>query len=118
MAASTPTDQTTMMKDILEALKTLQVNQIQLASTVDAISGRVNVLAGMKEIQKVAMPPAAVNVSSQKPESDGNQNDEQSVPESPSIPPTTIDAPGSPSQISSLGHATKAGTGTGRIILT
>jgi hypothetical protein len=117
MASSTPADQTAMMKEILEALKTLQVNQIQLSSTVDAISGRVNVLAGMKEVQEVALPPAAL-VPPKKPEPEEIIHDEHAVPESPSLPATAVDESGSPSQISALGHARKTSAGTGRIILT
>ena len=83
-----------MMKDILEALKILQVNQIQLSSTVDAISGRVNVLAGMKEVQEVALPLAAVALPS-KPEPEETIHDEPAVPESPSLPATAVDGSGS-----------------------
>jgi len=43
-----------MMKEILDALKNLEMNQVQLASNVDAITGRMNVLAGMKEVRDVA----------------------------------------------------------------
>jgi hypothetical protein len=117
MASSTPngTDQTATMKDILDALKTLQMNQVQLASTVDAISGRVNVLAGMKEVQEVALPPAAVSAPPKKAESDEIHHDEHAVPESPSLPATVVEGSG---QISTLGHARKTSTGTSRIILT
>lgn len=120
MASSTPngTDQTATMKDILDALKTLQVNQVQLASTVDAISGRVNVLAGMKEVQEVALPPAAVSAPPKKAESEELIHDDNAVPESPSLPATAIEGSGSPSHISTLGHARKTSTGTSRIILT
>ena len=119
MASSTTngTDQTATMKDILDALKTLQINQVQLASTVDAISGRVNVLAGMKEVQQAALPPAAISPPPKKTESDETHPDESTVPESPSLPATAIEGPGSPIQFSALGHGRKS-TGTSRIILT
>jgi hypothetical protein len=123
MASSTPPDQAAMMKDILEALKTLQMNQVQLASNVDAISGRVNVLAGMKEVREVALPPSALSLppptKKEEPNGDAHQ-DEHSVPESPSLPAADAagQGSGSPSQISTLGHARKTSTGTSRIILT
>lgn len=117
MSSSTPPDQATMMKDILEALKSLQMNQVQLASNVDAISGRVNVLAGMKEIREVALPPAALSPPPKRAETNEEANhDEHSVPQSPSIPATALDGEGSSSQVSS--HSRKTSTGTSRIILT
>lgn len=117
MATSTPTDQAAMMKDILEALKTLQMNQAQLASNVDAISGRVNVLAGMKEVREVALPPPSTPLQKTEP-TEELHHDEHKVPESPSLPAAAVDGSGSPSHISTLGHAKKASTGTSRIILT
>jgi hypothetical protein len=115
--SSTPPDQAAMMKDILDALKVLQMNQVQLASNVDAISGRVNVLAGMKEVREVALPPAALSVPPKKAESSIEpDHNEHSVPESPSLPATALDAEGSPSSVSA--HARKTSTGTSRIILT
>jgi hypothetical protein len=118
MASSPPTDQAAMMKDILEALKTLQMNQVQLASSVDAISGRVNVLAGMKEIRDVGLHPNEAIAPVKRAETEESHLDEQTVPESPSLPAITSDVPGSPSHISALGHTKKTSTGTSRIILT
>ena len=116
MSSSTPPDQATMMKDILEALKSLQMNQVQLASNVDAISGRVNVLAGMKEVRDVALPPAALGTPAPAKKAETTDEAEHSVPESPSLPPTALEGEGSPSQ--AVGHARKTSTGTSRIILT
>ena len=113
MSSSTPPDQAAMMKEILESLKALQMNQVQLASNVDAISGRVNVLAGMKEVREVA----SASTSSQPPKkAEPSEDAENSAPESPSLPPTVLDGEGSPSQ--NVGHARKTSTGTSRIILT
>lgn len=47
-------DQGLLMKEVLDSLKALQVNQTQLASTVEAIAGRVNILAGIKQVGEVA----------------------------------------------------------------
>jgi hypothetical protein len=112
MASSTPPDANAMMKEILDALKTLQLNQVQLASAVDAISGRVNVLAGMKEVREVA---ASTPPKKAEPVDDAVTLD-NSVPESPSLPATTLDGEVSTGLVST--HGRKTSTGTSRIILT
>jgi hypothetical protein len=117
--SSSLTDQTTLMKEVLEALKTLQVNQAQLSSSVDAISGRVNVLAGMKEVRDVAKTtPLSASPKKGEPVSgiDESRTPEYAkIPESPSLPATQIVGEPSPSDVS---HARKASSGTSRIILT
>src|SRR3954451_22642761 len=90
MASSTP-DQTAILKEVLEALKDLQVNQVQLASHVDAISGRVNVLAGMKEVRDVAEsdPSKAPRKTEAIPSiEEPTPHEEIKIPESPSLPAT------------------------------
>jgi len=114
MSSSSPPDQATIMKDILDALKTLQMNQVQLASSVDAISGRSNVLAGMKDVRDVASPPAPLATLPKKPEP--SDESDHPVPESPSLPATHIDTDHSPTQVSA--HTRTPSTGTSRIILT
>lgn len=44
-------DTAAVLQDILATLKTIQQDHSQLASTVDAINGRVNALAGVKQAQ-------------------------------------------------------------------
>lgn len=111
------------MKEVLEAVKALTVNQTLLASHVDAISGRVNVLAGMKEVRDVADTGAAA-APVKKIESLDDDDDQHSpasaaddvVPQSPSLPATQLEGgPSSPS--SALSHARKPSV-TSRIILT
>jgi hypothetical protein len=114
MASSAP-DQTALMKEVLDALQTLQMNQVQLASNVDAISGRVNVLAGMKEVRDVAIDPSSTPVKKIEPPSSADDSHHDDVmPESPSIPPTQLDGEASPSHVL---HARKPSV-TSRIILT
>lgn len=113
--ASSPTDQTALMKEVLEALKTLQMNQVQLASNVDAISGRVNVLAGMKEVRDAAESdsnkvPKKIETIPSVDES--QHHDETRIPESPSLPATQLQGEGA------LSHARKPSVSTSRIILT
>lgn len=117
MEMATPSAPEPLLKEVLEAIKALQLSQTQLSSTVDAISGRVNVLAGMKEVLDAAAsapstPPTKAAPSSSK--SDKGDGDED-VPESPSLPPAQmIDAGG----VVSTAHKRSPSAATTRIILT
>ncbi|RAL60185.1 hypothetical protein DID88_000807 [Monilinia fructigena] len=86
---SSSPDQTALMQEILNSIKNLQLNQAQLASNVDAITGRVNVLAVMKAHPKDDDVPQSPTISAAKP-------DETPIPS----------------------YTQKASTGTSRIILT
>jgi hypothetical protein len=108
-------DQTKIMKEVLEALKALQINQVQLASNVDAINGRVNVLAGLKEVRDVGGSDSVKD--SKKIETtpgidEPQVHDETKIPKSPSLPTTQVEDEISPS------HARKSSVSTSRIILT
>ncbi|TVY44674.1 putative GTP cyclohydrolase [Lachnellula subtilissima] len=115
--SSSTADQTALMKEVLEALKTLQTNQIQLAANVDAISGRVNVLAGMKEVRDVAndssSKPSTVSksIDTSAPEHDPSDD---LVPSSPSLPASELEGVKESTQIA---LAPKSSS-TSRIILT
>lgn len=81
------------MKDVLETLKVLTANQTQLAANVDAINGRVNILAGIKEVESAG----AESTSSQKGPSittahidNKEDHDDVKVPESPSVAATEV----------------------------
>ena len=118
--SSAPPNQTALMKEILEALKALQINHVQLASNVDAISGRVNVLAGMKEVRDVASTNSAtVPVMKSQPITsiDESLSHDDVVPQSPSLPATHVDGDGLSSPSSQISHARKPSV-TSRIILT
>jgi hypothetical protein len=80
MSTTTP-DQTGLMRDILAAMKALQQNQIQLAANVDAINGRVNILAGIKEVLDVATTEDT-GAKSQEAQSEHLSIDSTSVPSS------------------------------------
>jgi hypothetical protein len=118
--SSTPPDQTAMMKEVLDALKNLQVNQVQLASNVDAITGRVNVLAGMKEVRDAAVDVS--NTGSNKPPEEAPSTPkafeslihDQAVPSSPSLPVDQIKEVESSTEVSQ----TRRSNVTSRIILT
>jgi len=116
MASPAP-DQSAILKEVLEAVKTLQLNQVQLSSNVDAISGRVNVLAGMKEVRDVAIdsPPPPVKKIEPIPHDDSHLvHSDDVVPPSPSLPASQFGSPGSSSPLS---HVRKPSI-TSRIILT
>jgi hypothetical protein len=119
--SSTPPDQTALMKEVLDALKNLQMNQVQLASNVDAITGRVNVLAGMKEVRDVAADASSA-ASSKSTEvapstptvSAATLVHDEAIPNSPSLPADQVKE-GEPS--TEVVHAPKSSV-TSRIILT
>lgn len=105
------------MKEVLEAVKTLQINQVQLAANVDAISGRVNVLAGMKEVRDVAVDssskPVTISENVEKSAAEPDHSDDI-VPNSPSLPASQLEGVKGSTQIS---HVRKPSS-TSRIILT
>ena len=90
--SSTPSDQTDLMKEVLDTLKNLKMNQDQLASNVDAITGRVNVLAGMKEVRDAAVDPSAIVSKDQVEDApttssvSGGLTHDGAAPDSPSLP--------------------------------
>lgn len=115
--AAPAADQTALMKDVLEALKVLTANQTQLAANVDAINGRVNILAGIKEVEHAA---TASNSRQDVPSSvaahiDNKEDHDVGVPESPTVAAAEVDLANMPSTASpSILHHTP----TSRIILT
>lgn len=112
--SSPPPDQTAVLSEILETLKTLQLGQVNVASNVDAIAGRVNVLAGMKEVREVA----ASDSSSSTPVSILPQKGDAVA----SLPAAYADDEMLASDAVPAAHArkssTSASTATSRIILT
>ncbi|RDL35096.1 RibA-like protein [Venustampulla echinocandica] len=113
--ASTPPDQTALMKEVLGALKSLQTSQVQLASNIDAISGRVNVLAGMKEVNDVAVDPSPRAPKKKVESDDAHPHEDEIVPTSPSLSSAQISEDKVTAQAT---HARKSSAGTSRIILT
>ncbi|KAA8572907.1 hypothetical protein EYC84_003462 [Monilinia fructicola] len=111
---SSSPDQTALMQEILNSIKNLQLNQVQLASNVDAITGRVNVLAGMKEVRDVASTDLTTvsKPSESLASSDESPSKDDDVPQSPTISAAKPDETPIPS------YTQKASTGTSRIILT
>ncbi|CAD6439631.1 a8ff98e7-32b0-4d01-89b9-984e4bf18870 [Sclerotinia trifoliorum] len=117
--SSSPPDQTALMQEILNSIKSLQLNQSQLASNVDAITGRVNVLAGMKEVRDVASTDSATIPNPSEPIASSDESTSKDdafkdadVPKSPTI------SAAKPEETPIPSYPQKASTGTSRIILT
>lgn len=116
--AESSAETTALLKSIVEDLKALKTANTQLAANVDGIAGRVNVLAGMKEVHDTAKQ-ASDNASSssvpQHREPSDNSADNVNIPESPSMAPADI-MTSIPSE-NAISNAKKPGS-TSRIILT
>lgn len=110
-------DQTAIMKDVLEALKVLTANQTQLAANVDAINGRVNILAGIKEVQHAATAPSSKQevTPSTTAHIDNKEDPDVGVPESPTVAAADVDHANMPSTAS---PSNPNHSPTSRIILT
>lgn len=111
-------DQTVLLKEVLDAVRALQINQSQLVSNVDAINGRVNILAGIKEVADAAAvkdeeerPPVVIAAI------DNHEcHDHADVPKSPSVTAADVDRAGTPSAIALVNQ--RNSSATSRIILT
>ena len=118
MASSGPDQTAALLQEVLGAVKQLQLNQTQLASNVDAISGRVNVLAGLKEVRDVAA--AVVSQPVKKNQENINESpapDDAVVPPSPSLPVAQLAGDVSSGSASDARRASTTGNSS-RIILT
>ncbi|ESZ99449.1 GTP cyclohydrolase II [Sclerotinia borealis F-4128] len=117
--SSPPPDQTALMQEILNSIKNLQLNQVQLASNVDAITGRINVLAGMKEVRDVASTDPATNSKpSETPESSGESSSKDEAFKDVDVPQSPTISAAKPEETPIPSYPQKASTGTSRIILT
>ncbi|KAG9541212.1 hypothetical protein KCV04_g18256, partial [Aureobasidium melanogenum] len=56
-----------ILQEILASLKTIQQENTHLAAAVDAINGRVNILAGVKQVKDMTVDPTAVEHNKQPP---------------------------------------------------
>ncbi|OBT78547.1 hypothetical protein VF21_01016 [Pseudogymnoascus sp. 05NY08] len=110
-------DQTAIMKDVLEALKVLTANQTQLAANVDAINGRVNILAGIKEVEHAATASSSRQEATPSTAAhiDNKEDHDVGVPESPTVAAADVDHANMPSTAS---PSNQHHTPTSRIILT
>jgi hypothetical protein len=77
-----------LLKEILAGMKALRQENTQLASAVDLINGRVNVLAGVKQVKDEATK-ATSNETKPKPE---EEKTVEAVSEKYEQPPATIES--------------------------
>lgn len=93
-----------ILQEILASLKTIQQENTHLAAAVDAINGRVNILAGVKQVKDMTVDPSAVE-----------HNQQPSA--APTPPSLTEDTPSSP-DLSSVPGSGRRSSVTSKIILT
>lgn len=93
-----------LLHEILASLKSIQQENTHLAAAVDAINGRVNILAGVKQVKDMTVDPAAVERNKQ------HQTD-------PVVPTVTGSTPSSP-DLSAVPESGRRSSVTSKIILT
>ena len=93
-----------VLQEILASLKTIQQENTHLAAAVDAINGRVNILAGVKQVKDMTVDPTAVERNKQY------QTD-------PIVPTVTGSTPTSP-DLSAVPESGRRSSVTSKIILT
>jgi len=93
MSTQTPTSDA-VLKEILEGLRALRTENSSLAASVDKINGRVNMLAGIKQIKDEAASEAA-NGTLGKDKASEVQREKtvEAVSEQYEQPPESADAP-------------------------
>jgi hypothetical protein len=83
-----------VLKEILEGLKSLRTENAQLAASVDKINGRVNMLAGIKQIKDEAASEAANGtLSNGKAKEADIGTTVEAVSQQYEQPPANVDAP-------------------------
>ncbi|KAG9523272.1 uracil-regulated protein 1, partial [Aureobasidium melanogenum] len=93
-----------ILQEILASLKTIQQENTHLAAAVDAINGRVNILAGVKQVKDMTVDPTAVEHNKQPPAD-------------PIPPALTENTPSSP-DLSAMSGSGRRSSVTSKIILT
>jgi hypothetical protein len=93
-----------ILQEILASLKTIQQENTHLAAAVDAINGRVNILAGVKQVKDMTVDPTAVEHNKQPPAD-------------PVAPALTENTPSSP-DLSAMSGSGRRSSVTSKIILT
>lgn len=118
MASRSDAEHIALMKEVLDGLKVLQLNQTQLASNIDAINGRVNILAGIKEIEDAAtIDGKKKNSPVTIPDVDNHESHVHvDISKSPTLTATEAGDTGTPSTISLSNQ--RSNNATSRIILT
>lgn len=74
-----------VLQEILASLKTIQQENTHLAAAVDAINGRVNILAGVKQVKDMTVDPVAVEHNKQMQADTATPTLIESTPSSPDL---------------------------------
>jgi hypothetical protein len=83
-----------VLKEILESLKALRTENSELAASVDKINGRVNMLAGIKQIKDEAASEAAHGtLNGEKAKEAESEKTVEAVSQQYEQPSTNVDAP-------------------------
>ncbi|KAF2272302.1 GTP cyclohydrolase II [Westerdykella ornata] len=87
-----------LLKDILDGMNALRKENAQLATAIDAINGRVNMLAGVKQLQDDAVNGTAKDASSSSSKERAKEEAEaqksvEAVSQQYEAPPTNVEAP-------------------------
>jgi hypothetical protein len=90
-----------VLKEILDGLKALRTENSVLAASVDKINGRVNMLAGIKQIKdEAAQEAASGNLSAEKANGVDSGKTVEAVSQQYEPPPSNADAPPRRSSVS------------------
>ena len=109
-SASNANAESVILQEILASLKTIQRENSQLAAAVDAINGRVNILAGVKQMQDGTATDAFANKETVKNQSSAALDSDRPAPVEAS---STQEAP-----VSSIPDVARRSSTTSKIILT
>lgn len=83
-----------VLKEILEGLKALRSENSALAASVDKINGRVNMLAGIKQLKdEAARDAASGSLSADKAKEAQSEKTVEAVSQQYEAPPSNVDAP-------------------------
>lgn len=104
-----------LLTQILTSVNSLQIDQKALASSVDAINGRVNALAGVKSLNDAAAAAAAEEQAKSKASSSSQATKVNTDASALSLGDTGAVPPASPTEETQV---RKASSVTSRIILT
>lgn len=82
-----------VLKEILDGLKSLRVENAQLAASVDKMNGRVNMLAGIKQLKDEAATQNSNGTSKVVTKEAESSKTVEAVSEKYDQPPVNVDAP-------------------------
>lgn len=82
-----------VLKEILDGLKSLRMENAQLAASVDKMNGRVNMLAGIKQLKDEAASQSSHGTSKVETKEAESSKTVEAVSQQYDQPPVNVDAP-------------------------